>query len=250
MGMAVHIDRMCGRYDNLIPRDAMVQLFGVEELPPTNFPPRYNIAPTQDVPIVVVSEGGDRQVLMARWGLVPPWINAIPKQPHINARAETVDRKPLFRDAFAARRCLVPATGFYEWERMEDGRQPFRFRMRGADPFAFAGLWEASQIEGRRMHSTTIIVTKANELTAAIHDRMPVIIPRDAYATWLDPSTTIEEARGMLRPFPASRMEAYPVSRAVNRYEKDDEECIQPIALPDSPEERGTESDQPGLPRL
>lgn len=241
---------MCGRYDNLIPRDAMVQLFGVEELPPTNFPPRYNIAPTQDVPIVTVTADGDRQILMARWGLVPSWMNAIPKQPHINARAETIDRKPLFRDAFATRRCLVPATGFYEWERREDGRQPFRYRMRSADPFAFAGLWEAAQIEGRRLHSTTIIVTEANELTAAVHDRMPVIIPPDAYSTWLDPTTTADEARELLRPFPASLMEAYPVSRAVNHYEKDDEECIQPIDLPAAPEDREAASDQPGLPGL
>ena len=240
---------MCSRYDNLIPRDAMQQLFGVEQLPATNFPPRYNIAPTQEVTIVRIDRGGERQLLIARWGLVSPWMKSIPKQPHINARAEAVERTPLFRDAFSARRCLIPATGFYEWERREDGRQPFRFHMRSADPFAFAGLWEGAQIDSQRMRSTTIIVTEANSLVGAIHDRMPVILPAEAYAEWLDPNTTINAAKEMLRPFPEALMEAYPVSRAVNHYEKDDEECIRPIVLYNGPEQP-TESDQPSLPGL
>ena len=240
---------MCGRYDNLIPRDAMVQLFGVEQFPATNFPPRYNIAPTQDVPIVRVDRDGKRQLLEVRWGLVPYWMKEVPKQPHINARAETVERTPLFRDAFAARRCLVPATGFYEWERREDGRQPYRFVKRDRDPFAFAGLWEGARIGGDRLRSTTIIVTNANALVATIHDRMPVILSPDDYAAWLDPRTTIEDAKAMLRSFPEELMERYPVSRAVNHYEKDDEECIRPIALDEALKDN-SRPDQPGLPGL
>lgn len=241
---------MCGRYDNLIPRDAIIQLFAVKALPATNFPPRYNIAPTQDVPIVRLDRDGQRELIDVRWGLVPYWMKALPKQPHINARSETVDRTPLFRGAFAARRCLVPATGFFEWERRPDGRQPYRFVMRDRDPFAFAGLWEGAQIEGERLRSTTIIVTDANALVATIHDRMPVILPRDAYAAWLDPATPSDEAKAMLRPFPEELMDRYPVSRAVNHYEKDDEECVQPIELDDAPPDDDKEPEQPGLPGL
>ena len=242
---------MCGRFTLRAKLNLLLQQFAAETSELEDWPVRYNIAPTQDVLAVRGTDDGKRELVPLRWGLIPSWSKDIKIGSRmINARAETIDRKPLFRDAFATRRCLVPATGFYDWERREDGRQPFRYRMRSADPFAFAGLWEAAQIEGRRLHSTTIIVTEANELTAAVHDRMPVIIPPDAYSTWLDPTTTADEARELLRPFPASLMEAYPVSRAVNHYEKDDEECIQPIDLPAAPEDREAASDQPGLPGL
>ena len=242
---------MCGRYDSLIPRDAMVQLFGVESLPDSNFPPRYNIAPTQDVPIVRLDRDGKRQLIMVRWGLVPFFMKELPKQPHINARAETVEWTPLYREAFAARRCLVPATGFYEWERRDGGKQPYRFRLKTGDPFAFAGLWEGTRIEGERLRSTTIIVTEANGLVGRIHDRMPVILPPEAYAAWLDPETNPADAKALLTPFPAALMESYPVSKAVNHYENDNEECIRPISLDDEPDaEAEAAPDQPGLPGL
>jgi putative SOS response-associated peptidase YedK len=132
---------MCGRYDSLIPRDAMEHLFEAASSPASNFPPRYNIAPTQEVPIVKPArEGGGREITMARWGLVPFYMKAVPKVPHINARAETIDRTGLFREAFASRHCLVPATGFYEWERLPGAKQPYRFRLKSEEPFAFAGL--------------------------------------------------------------------------------------------------------------
>jgi len=224
---------MCGRYDNLIPREAMVQLFRVEVLPPSNFPPRYNIAPTQDIPVVRLDREHRRELMMARWGLVPFFMDENPKVPHINARAETVDRTRLFREAFAGRRCLIPATGFFEWEKREDGKQPYRIRLRSGEPFAFAGLWEGARIGGERLHSATIIVTAANDVVAPIHDRMPVILPPDAYGTWLDPMSSIDDVKSMLAPFPADLMERYPVSRAVNSYENDNEECIAPIDLDD-----------------
>lgn len=244
---------MCGRYDNLIPRDAMEQMFGAEIAHGSNFPPRYNIAPTQDVPIVKLArgEGERREVAMARWGLVPFWMKEIPKVPHINARAEGVDRTGLFREAFAARRCLVPATGFYEWERRGAVKQPYRFLMRSGDPFAFAGLWEYAKIGGEALLSTTIIVTRANELVGRIHDRMPVILPKEDYATWLDPETDQAEAKALLRPLPAELMESYPVSRIVNHYDNDTEECIRPISLDAAEEGGGAEPEQqPGLPGL
>ncbi len=248
----VHIGGMCGRYDSLIPRDAMEQLFAAVALPGSNFPPRYNIAPTQDVPIVkLVREGSGREVAMARWGLVPFWMKALPKVPHINARAEAIERTGLFREAFAARRCLLPATGFYEWERRDKVRQPYRFRLRSGDPFAFAGLWEYAKIEGEGLLSTTIIVTEANALVARIHDRMPVILAAVDYAKWLDPGTGQVEAKALLRPFDAALMEAYPVSTIVNHYDNDSEECIRPITLDESePSEGEAGADQPGLPGL
>ncbi len=241
---------MCGRYDSLIPRDAMEQLFGADVLPASNFPPRYNIAPTQDVPIVKLVHGDDqrREVAMARWGLVPFWMKALPKVPHINARAEAIERTGLFREAFAARRCLVPATGFYEWERRGNVKQPYRFRLRDGDPFAFAGLWEYAKIDGEGLLSTTIIVTSANDLVGRIHDRMPVILPAEDYATWLNPDTDQAEAKALLRPLAAALMESYPVSTLVNHYDNDSEECIRPISLDEA--DAGESAAQPGLPGL
>jgi SOS response associated peptidase (SRAP) len=129
---------MCGRFDNLIARDAYRGLFKAERLPRSNFPLRYNIAPTDQIPIVRIDpRDGEREVVMARWGLIPFWMKEKPKVPHINARAETVDRLPLFREAFAQRRCLIPATGFYEWQKREDGKQPYRFRRKDLEPFYF-----------------------------------------------------------------------------------------------------------------
>jgi putative SOS response-associated peptidase YedK len=234
---------MCGRYDSLIPRDAMEHLFEAKAGPSSNFPPRYNIAPTQEVPIVKSArEGGGREIAMARWGLVPFYMKALPKVPHINARAEGVDRTGLFREAFAARRCLVPATGFYEWERRGGGKQPYRFRLRSGEPFAFAGLWEYAKIGGEGLLSMTIIVTAANELVARIHDRMPVILAPADYSRWL--ALGEAGAKELLKPFPSELMESYPVSTIVNHHENDSEECIRPVAL-------GNEGgEQPGLPGL
>jgi putative SOS response-associated peptidase YedK len=132
---------MCGRYDNLIARNAYPRLFRPTRLPQSNFPPRYNIAPTDPIPIIRVDpRDGERELTMARWGLVPGWMKQIPKVPHINARAETVHEKALFREAFAKRRALIPATGFVEWQKRADGKQPYRFRREDLEPFAFAGL--------------------------------------------------------------------------------------------------------------
>lgn len=239
---------MCGRYDNLIPRDALVQLFRLEILPPSNFPPRYNIAPTQDIPVVRLEENNHHELMMARWGLIPYWMKEKPKQPHINARAEAVDRTPMFREAFASRRCLIPATGFYEWERREGGKHPFRFVMKDRAPFAFAGMWEAARIGGERVRSATIIVTAANDLVGRIHDRMPVILGPEAYETWLDPLSSIDEVKSLLAPFPSAGMDSYPVSQAVNHYENDNEACIEPVELAAVAD--AGDPEQPDLPGL
>ncbi len=224
---------MCGRYDNLIAREAYRLLFRAGRLPASNFPPRYNIAPTDPIPIVRVDpRDGERELVMARWGLVPWFSKAMPKAPHINARAETVHRTPLFREAFARRRALIPATGFFEWQKRADGKQPYRFRRQDLEPFAFAGLWEFARIGGQEILSAAIIVGEPNPLAAAIHDRMPVILDPDDYDKWLDQGASVADLRALLKPHPAELMQAYAVSRAVNSVKNDTEECIEPIGEP------------------
>ncbi len=221
---------MCGRYDNLIAQDAYRGLFKVQRLAQSNFPPRYNIAPTDQIPIVRIDpRDGEREVVMARWGLIPFWMKEKPKVPHINARAETVDKLPMFREAFAKRRCLIPATGFYEWEKRKDGKQPYRFTRKDLEPFAFAAIWEFARIEGEEILSAAIIVGDANSLVSPIHNRMPVMLMAEDYDRWLRPATDIHELKTMLKPYDPALMEAYAVSRVVNSVKNDTEECIEPL---------------------
>jgi putative SOS response-associated peptidase YedK len=145
-------------------------------------------------------------------------------------RAETVDKQPLFREAFAKRRCLIPATGFYEWEKRPDGKRPYRFRRRDLEPFAFAGVWEFARIASEPILSTAIIVGEANSLVERVHDRMPVMLMAGDYDRWLDATTDIRELKAMLKPYDPALMEAYAVSRAVNSVKNDTEQCIEPLA--------------------
>ena len=224
---------MCGRYDNLIAREAYRLVFQAERVPRSNFPPRYNVAPTDQIPIVRVDpRDGKREATMARWGLMPWWSKEIPKVPHINARAETVHSNRLFREAFGKRRALIPATGYYEWQKRADGKQPYRFRVEDLQPFAFAGVWEFARIDGKDIVSAAIIVGAPNPLAAAVHDRMPVIVDPEDYDRWLDGETSADELRALLKPYPAGRMVAEAVNRAVNSVKNDDERCIEPIGEP------------------
>jgi putative SOS response-associated peptidase YedK len=225
---------MCGRYDNIIARELYREMFEVERLPEWNFPPRYNVAPTDKVPVVRIDpRDGVRELALMRWGLVPYFMDEIPKIPHINARAETVERLPLFKAAFAKRRCLIPATGFFEWQKRADGKQPYRFVRDDLQPFAFAGVWEFARVKGKDgaiedLLSAAIIVGEPNPLVAAVHDRMPVILMPDDYDRWLDAATPVAEAKALLRPFDHDLMRAYEVSRAVNSVKNDTPECIEP----------------------
>jgi putative SOS response-associated peptidase YedK len=155
-----------------------------------------------------------------------------PKVPHINARAETVHKLPLFREAFAKRRCLIPATGFYEWQQRKDGKQPYRFRRKDLEPFAFAGIWEVARLGGEEILSTAMIVGEANPLVNDVHDRMPVMLMSEDYDRWLGPTTITEDLKAMLKPYDPAFMEAYAVSRAVNSVKNDTQECILPIGEP------------------
>jgi putative SOS response-associated peptidase YedK len=166
---------------------------------------------------------------MARWGLIPFWMKEKPKVPHINARAETVDRLPLFREAFAKRRCLIPATGFYEWQQREDGKQPYRFRRKDLEPFAFAGIWEFARLAGEEILSATMIVGEPNPLVGGIHDRMPVMLMSEDYDRWLAPTASVSDLKALLNPYDPALMEAYAVSRVVNSVKNDTEECIEPL---------------------
>ena len=221
---------MCGRYTLSAPAGDLAQLFGVseEDLP---LQPRYNVAPTQEV-AAVLADGGGRRLEMLRWGLIPSWA----KDPGIgarmiNARAETVPEKPSFRKAFKERRCLIPADGFYEWQKTNGGKQPFYIRMQDGSPFAFAGLWETWNGDEGELRTCTIITTAPNELTGEIHNRMPVILDPEDHDLWLDPDFDQKDPLAeLLRPYPADLMEAYPVSRLVNSPRNDDERCIERAA--------------------
>ena len=212
------------------PVDALRQLFLFTERP--NLAPRYNIAPTQEVPIVrPTRDGAARELIMVRWGLVPYWADD-PKIGNrlINARRESVARTAAFREAYQRRRCLVPADGFFEWQKDGRTRRPLLVRRKDQAPFAFAGLWERwPQPGGGVLRSCTIITCPANELIAPVHDRMPVILAPDDYGRWLDPSQA--DGRELLEPYPAAELEAFPVNPRVNSPQYDDPECIAPLAV-------------------
>jgi len=217
---------MCGRY-SLVPKADFAERFGVENLQ-LDLQPRYNIAPTQTTP--VITRNSPNRAEEMRWGLVPFWA----KDPSIgnkmiNARAETVAEKPAFRKALAARRCLVPASGFYEWKRDAGGKVPHYIFLRDTDSFAFAGLYEIwKDQDGQVLKTYTIITTTPNELMETIHNRMPVILSREDEGLWLDKEVDIPDLLALLRPYPAEQMDAYVVSKAVNSPMHEGESLIEP----------------------
>ncbi|RME40343.1 MAG: SOS response-associated peptidase [Planctomycetota bacterium] len=226
---------MCGRFTLTADADELAEEFDL--IAGASLPPRYNIAPTQPVPIVRVL--GDRDVRRLdplRWGLVPPWA----KDPSIgnrmiNARSEEAAAKPSFRTPLRRQRCLVPCTGFYEWKRPASDprgnktRQPYYIRRRDERVFALAGLWERWQgSDGTVVESFTILTTEANELVRPLHDRMPVIVAPKHYALWLDPGMQdVDRLVPLLRPHPAEGFLAFEVDCYVNSPAHDDPRCIQ-----------------------
>jgi len=222
---------MCGRFTLFEADKVLSKEFGVSGVPLLS--PRYNIAPSQAVAAVRASPAGaGRELALLRWGLIPSWS----KDPAIgnrliNARAETVREKPSFRNAFRRHRCLIPASGFYEWLRQERGKQPYYVRMRDARIFAFAGLWDRWESPEKGVIETcTILTTSANAVLAPIHDRMPVILPPGKYDRWLDPALKDPDSLApLLVPFPPEEMLTFPVSPRVNAPTVDDERCIAPL---------------------
>lgn len=222
---------MCGRFALYNDSFSLAKRFEAEALPELH--PRYNVAPSQSIPIVR-EESGARRFAMACWGLIPHWAKDTKIGYHtINARAETVAEKPAFRNAFRHRRCLIPADGFYEWQVRPDSKikQPWFIVLRDREPMAFAGLWERwRNSEGEDLESCSIIVTDANELMRAIHDRMPVILAPGDCDAWLE--TEAKDAgslKGLLKPYPAEGMAAWPVSTRINNPRNDSVECVEAL---------------------
>jgi putative SOS response-associated peptidase YedK len=221
---------MCGRFALFAGPEDLARAFGVT-IEDVALPARYNVAPTQTVPVVRASDGR-RQLATMHWGLIPPWA----KDPSIgtrmiNARAETVTEKPAFRVAFRSRRCLIPASGFYEWQARGRAKQPHFIRRADGGLLALAGLWERWQpAEGPAAQSCAILTTTPNAVMAPIHDRMPVILDAGDFSRWLgETPASPDQLAALLRPCPDAALVAYPVSTYVNTPAHDGPEAIQPL---------------------
>ena len=227
---------MCGRFTARLTWQQLHDLYEIAapDIGPRHgepdLKPRYNVAPTDVMPVCRLNRSGQREIAMLRWGLIPYWATD-PKIAYktINARAETVATAPAFREAFKRRRCLVPASGYYEWKKL-DGRdkQPYLIAMRDGSPFSFAGLWERWDKGGAPIETFTIITGEPNSLTAELHNRMPVILDPDDHGAWLTASDSAGP-QALLQPFPAQLMTAFPVSTKVNSVKNDTPDLIDPL---------------------
>ena len=217
---------MCGRFTLKRPErikfDRIVDTFDLD-----NIIPRYNIAPSQDV-LAVVERDAVREIVSLQWGLIPFWSKEA--KAFINARVETIEEKPTFKESFERRRCLIPADGFYEWERAGTKlSQPYYFQMKDGAPFAFAGIWDRWKTNGNTITSCAIITTTPNELLSEIHHRMPVIMRPESHDLWLNEESRPGDLKEILVPFPATEMTSHAVSRDVNDTMIDDEHLLQQV---------------------
>ncbi|MHB8880140.1 MAG: SOS response-associated peptidase [Thermodesulfovibrionales bacterium] len=219
---------MCGRFVRTSPVSLIAERFRIG-LPPDFPEPSCNIAPTQE--ILIINRQGAKQFVACRWGFLPSWAKApSPEQSLINARAETIATKPAFREAFRQQRCLVIADGFYEWQKVKGRKIPVYIHLRSGGPFGLAGIYSRwHSPEGEDICTCAIITTGANDLLAPIHDRMPVILPRDKEDLWLDPRQDPDVLLEMLRPYPSEELEYYEVSPKVNTPAYDSPDAINPI---------------------
>ncbi len=223
---------MCGRYFLHSTADKLTRLFG--EMPMPLLEPRYNIAPTQPVPIVRQDAQGRREMVLVRWGLIPSWSKGPDtRYSMINARAETVAQKPAYRNAFRYRRCLLPEDGFYEWRAAAGGKQPYVLRARDQAPLALAGLWEHWQdADGNEIESCTVLVRDANAQVRPVHERMPVVITPGAFDLWLDIHAQKPQAlETLLVAQQPPELEVYPVGRAVNSPRNDSASLLEPAEV-------------------
>ena len=218
---------MCGRIT--LRRPERVKLERLNTRPLFETEPRYNIAPTEKL-WTVTESNEERSLDLLQWGLIPAWS----KKPtgFINARAETLETKPSFKDSFLRRRCLIPADGFFEWEKLGKVKQPHYFQMKDGAPFFFAGIWDEWRIDGTSLKTCAIITTTPNKLLATIHDRMPVIIPSEGLDSWLRKNSKLPQLRELLRAYPDFEMEGFPVSPEVNGSASDHPGLVE--RLPDS----------------
>ena len=221
---------MCGRFALRSPAKTIAAAFQVEEVPAVEA--RYNIAPTQK--ILAVRQGADgREAEWLKWGLIPSWAKDADSAARlINARSETVAEKPSFREAFKRRRCIIPADGFYEWQRAGGRKLPFFFQMKDERPFGFAGLWERWQGEGPVVESCAILTTAANEVLRPVHDRMPVILHPDDYELWMGvDERKLDLIEELLRPYPAGEMRAHRVGEEVNDARRQGDGLIEELPI-------------------
>ena len=223
---------MCGRFASIHAPHQLQQWYDALAMP--DFPGRYNIAPSASI-VALRSEAQGRVGVMMRWGFTPAWAKDPATMPMLNnARGETVAEKPMFRQAFRRRRCIIPASGFYEWKAVpgQRAKQPFYISSRDGHPLSFAGLWEAAKnAEGERIDTCAIITTDANAVVQPIHDRMPVIVDRADWTVWLsDEAVAVEELMSLIKPFNADTMQAWGVAHAVNKVSNNDPSLLQPIA--------------------
>ena len=224
---------MCGRYAVTLPPEAMAQLFGSSDRP--NLAPRYNVAPTQTVPAVALGKTGERRIIQARWGLRPNWMKTDPKTgPLFNARSETAADKPSFRSAFRRKRCLIPADGFFEWQRRDKERIPHFIGRPDGAPVAFAGLWEyAPDLELEPHLSVTILTKAALPRFEDLHARFPVVLPETSWTAWLDRDTAAPALNDLIAHDDAALMEAWRVSDYVNRVANDDPKTLERLPTTD-----------------
>jgi putative SOS response-associated peptidase YedK len=223
---------MCGRY-RLSRRKQLVEEYFDTVSDEPEWAPRYNIAPTQPVPVIRQNPTQPRrETSLMRWGLIPSWAKALSGPPMINARSETVATTPAFRDPIKLRRCLIPADGFYEWQKTTAAKQPFCFEIKDGELFAFAGIWDRwKDPSGQWVKSCSILTTTPNAVTSPVHDRMPVILNPNDYDLWLDPGMTkVEVVSDLLKPY-ALTMRCFPVSSRVNHVVNDDAACSMPVQL-------------------
>jgi putative SOS response-associated peptidase YedK len=220
---------MCGRY-RLSRRKQILEEYFDSEWGEENWGPRYNIAPTQPVPVIRQSPKEPiRQLSLMRWGLIPSWAKDISGAAMmINARSETASIKPAYREPLKFRRCLIPADGFYEWQGTGKSKQPYCFEVNDGQLFAFAGIWDSwKDPSGSWIRTCSILTTTANAVTSRVHNRMPVILAPDSYDRWLDPRWA--DASELLKPWDPRLMRCYPVGTRINQVANDDEECARPI---------------------
>lgn len=226
---------MCGRLVIDLAPEIISEIYEIVRKIDRNLNPRYNVAPSQEVPIIREDAEGCRELAFVRWGLIPSWSKDISiGNSLINARSETVAEKPSFRAAFKRRRCIIPTGGFYEWQPQEGkSKQPWFFRMSDGSPMSIAGLWEHWQgNDGQIIESCSILTTSANDLMAPIHERMPVILSHEDHATWLNPKLTDSVLlQELCRPCPTDTLSTYPVSSMVNSPKNDSADCIAPIRV-------------------
>ncbi len=221
---------MCGRFVSDIPPDQLKATYGLHSLP--DITPRYNIAPSQQVLAVRQDNGGERGMALLKWGLIPSWAKD-PKISYkmINARSETVHEKPSFKNAFHSRRCIIPASGFYEWERRGKEKIPHYIHLKDGKIMSLAGLWDRwKSPEGNVVETCTILTTTANSLIKKLHDRMPVILHNDELELWLDKSIDeVDQLRELFNPYPSGRIEEHIVSKDVNSPSNDNPSLINPV---------------------